>query len=99
MPREFVLLQGTGCRWRRCEFCDYHSDVSDDPFEVNRQVLEQVTGEYGVLDPLAKTADNPARQRSNHQEYTPNTPIAPKATTKSKQQQIIKTCLSNHITM
>jgi hypothetical protein len=24
--------------------------VSDDPFEVNRQVLEQVTGEYGVLD-------------------------------------------------
>ena len=50
MPREFVLLQGTGCRWRRCEFCDYHLDVSDDPFEVNRQVLEQVTGEYGVLD-------------------------------------------------
>ena len=50
MPREFVLLQGKGCRWRRCEFCDYHSDVSDDPFEVNRQVLEQVTGEYGVLD-------------------------------------------------
>ena len=50
MPREFVLLQGTGCRWRRWEFCDYHSDVSDDPFEVNRAVLEQVTGEYGVLD-------------------------------------------------
>ena len=50
MPREFVLLQGTGCRWRRCEFCDYHSDVSTDPFEVNRLVLEQVTGEYGVLD-------------------------------------------------
>lgn len=50
MPREFVLLQGTGCKWRRCEFCDYHSDVSDDPFEVNRAVLEQVTGEYGVLD-------------------------------------------------
>lgn len=50
MPREFVLLQGTGCRWGRCEFCDYHTDVSDDPFEVNRQVLEQVTGEYGVLD-------------------------------------------------
>ena len=50
MPREFVLLQGTGCKWARCTFCDYHSDVSDDPFEVNRQVLEQVTGEYGVLD-------------------------------------------------
>lgn len=50
MPREFVLLQGTGCRWGRCEFCDYHTDVSDDPFEVNRQVLKQVTGQYGVLD-------------------------------------------------
>ncbi len=50
MPREFVLLQGTGCRWRQCTFCDYHTDVSDDPFEVNRCVLEQVTGEYGVLD-------------------------------------------------
>ena len=50
MPREFVLLQGTGCKWARCTFCDYHSDVSDDPFEVNSAVLEQVTGEYGVLD-------------------------------------------------
>lgn len=50
MPREFVLLQGTGCKWARCTFCDYHSDVSDNPFEVNRRVLEQVTGEYGVLD-------------------------------------------------
>ena len=49
-PREFVLLQGTGCKWRQCTFCDYHTDVSTDPFELNRQVLEQVTGEYGVLD-------------------------------------------------
>ena len=50
LPREFVLLQGTGCKWRQCTFCDYHTDVSTDPFELNRQVLEQVTGEYGVLD-------------------------------------------------
>lgn len=50
MPREFVLLQGTGCRWHRCAFCDYHADVSDNPFKVNRPVLERVTGEYGVLD-------------------------------------------------
>lgn len=49
-PREFVLLQGTGCRWGRCSFCDYHTDVSDNPFEINRAVLELVTGEYGVLD-------------------------------------------------
>ena len=50
MPREFVLLQGTGCRWRRCTFCDYHSDVSDDAFAVNEAVLDRVTGLYGVLD-------------------------------------------------
>ena len=50
MPREFLLLQGTGCRWRQCTFCDYHSDVSADPFIVNRDVLAMVTGEMGVLD-------------------------------------------------
>ena len=50
MPREFVLLQGTGCRWRKCTFCDYHEDVSERPFEVNEPVLRQVTGKYGVLD-------------------------------------------------
>lgn len=49
-PREFLLLQGTGCRWGKCTFCDYHGDTSDTPFSVNRKVLEQVTGEYGVLD-------------------------------------------------
>ena len=50
MPREFVLLQGQGCRWRKCTFCDYHEDVSVDPYLVNKEVLEQVTGQYGVLD-------------------------------------------------
>ena len=50
LPREFVLLQGTGCRWKRCTFCDYHGDVSDDPFAVNREVLALVQGVYGVLD-------------------------------------------------
>lgn len=50
MPREFVLLQGTGCRWRRCTFCDYHADTCSDPFAVNASVLAQVTGCYGVLD-------------------------------------------------
>lgn len=50
LPREFVLLQGTGCRWKRCTFCDYHADVSPHPFEINRPVLEKVTGVYGVLD-------------------------------------------------
>ena len=50
MPREFVLLQGQGCRWRKCTFCDYHEDVSADPYVINKEVLEQVTGQYGVLD-------------------------------------------------
>ena len=49
-PREFLLLQGTGCRWKKCTFCDYYDDASDSPFETNRKVLELVTGEYGVLD-------------------------------------------------
>ena len=50
IPREFVLLQGTGCRWRKCTFCDYHQDVSENPFTLNESVLRQVTGHYGVLD-------------------------------------------------
>ena len=49
-PREFLLLQGTGCRCAKCTFCDYHSDASQSPFKTNKEVLEQVTGEYGVLD-------------------------------------------------
>lgn len=49
-PREFVLLQGTGCRWRRCTFCDYHTDCSTSPYDTNRDVLQQVTGRYGTLD-------------------------------------------------
>ena len=50
MPREFVLLHGQGCRWKQCTFCDYHADISEDPFLVNKEVLACVTGVYGVLD-------------------------------------------------
>lgn len=50
MPREFILLQGTGCRWRKCTFCDYHLDAGADPYTVNAPVLEKVSGRYGVLD-------------------------------------------------
>ena len=50
MQREFILLQGTGCRWRRCTFCDYYDDVSSDPFAGNKAVLDEVTGRYKVLD-------------------------------------------------
>lgn len=50
LPREFVLLQGRGCKWARCTFCDYHEDRSDHPYPLNREVLSQVTGCHGVLD-------------------------------------------------
>ena len=50
MPREFVLLQGAGCKWKKCTFCDYHEDVSEHPFTINEPVLREVTGRYGVLD-------------------------------------------------
>lgn len=49
-PREFLLLQGTGCRWAKCTFCDYYNDASQSPFETNKMLLERVTGVYGVLD-------------------------------------------------
>lgn len=45
-----LLLQGQGCRWSGCTFCDYHSDVSADPYAINSQVLDGVSGCYGVLD-------------------------------------------------
>lgn len=50
MPREFVLLQGTGCRWAKCVFCDYYEDQNKHPFDTNREVLKHVTGQFGVLD-------------------------------------------------
>lgn len=50
MPREFVLLQGRGCKWGKCTFCDYHTDVSEISYELNKEVLAQVTGIHGVLD-------------------------------------------------
>lgn len=49
-PREFVLLRGTGCFWKKCTFCDYYHDASDNPFETNHKVIKQITGKFGVLD-------------------------------------------------
>lgn len=50
MKREFLLLQGKGCVWGKCTFCDYYDDVSAEPFVVNKPVLDQITGDYGVVD-------------------------------------------------
>lgn len=49
-PREFILLQGTGCFWKKCLFCDYYEDVSENPFATNKEVIDKITGEFGVLD-------------------------------------------------
>ena len=50
LKREFLLLQGLGCKWKKCLFCDYYSDVSADPYAVNQVPLGLVTGKHGVLD-------------------------------------------------
>ncbi len=52
-PREIVLLRGSGCKWRKCTFCDYHLDFSknkDDNFEINAEALSKVTGLYNKLE-------------------------------------------------
>lgn len=52
-PREIVMLKGSGCRWRRCRFCDYHLDFSRDEaanFKLNRRELAKVTGQFERLE-------------------------------------------------
>ena len=51
--REIVMLRGSGCKWRKCRFCDYHLDFSRDEdanFELNKKQLEKVTGKYQKLE-------------------------------------------------
>ncbi len=51
--REIVLLRGLGCVYRKCPFCDYHSDSSqnaEENFAINQSVLKRVTGKYGNLE-------------------------------------------------
>lgn len=52
-PREIVLLRGSGCKWRKCRFCDYHQDFSKDEaanFKLNSAELAKVKGIYGTLE-------------------------------------------------
>ena len=52
-PREIVLLRASGCKWKKCTFCDYHLDSSKDEesnYILNKKVLEKVTGEYRHLE-------------------------------------------------
>ncbi len=51
--REIVLLKALPCVWGKCTFCDYIEDNSlDIPEinEVNKEVLDNVKGVYGVLE-------------------------------------------------
>lgn len=52
-PREIVLLRGSGCKWKRCTFCDYHLDYSlcdEENYILNANVLSNVTGKYKKLE-------------------------------------------------
>ena len=51
--REIVLLRGSGCVYKKCRFCDYYQDSSKnntENFRLNKEVLSNVTGEYGELE-------------------------------------------------
>lgn len=51
--REIVLLKGFPCKWGKCTFCDYILDNSvnkEDMVKLNKEMLDKVTGEYGVLE-------------------------------------------------
>lgn len=52
-PREVVLLKSKFCTHRKCSFCDYWADGTNDIEEMKRVAEEQlakVTGETGVLE-------------------------------------------------
>lgn len=51
--REILLLIGNGCKWKKCSFCDYHTDFSKDEdycFKINEKELNKVTGQYKTLE-------------------------------------------------
>ena len=53
IKREIVLLKAFPCIWSKCSFCDYIEDNStclDEMIRINQETLNQVTGEYGVLE-------------------------------------------------
>ncbi len=53
IKREIVLLKGRPCLWGQCLFCDYIEDNSADAdanSRLNSEVLQNVTGRFGVLE-------------------------------------------------
>ncbi len=51
--REICLLRAFPCAWGKCAFCDYIEDNGRDEaamITLNKSVLDQVIGEFGVLE-------------------------------------------------
>ena len=51
--REIVLLKALPCIWGKCAFCDYIDDNDDNIAEINKlnkELLNNITGEFGVLE-------------------------------------------------
>ncbi|MGL5615417.1 MAG: radical SAM protein [Sarcina sp.] len=51
--REIVLLKSRPCAWGKCSFCDYIEDNSrnkEEIINVNKEVIKNITGIYGVLE-------------------------------------------------
>lgn len=51
--REICLLRAFPCAWGQCAFCDYIEDNGRDEaamISLNKSILDQVTGEFGVLE-------------------------------------------------
>ncbi|MEG0129060.1 radical SAM protein [Clostridium sp.] len=52
-PREIVLIKSMPCIWGKCRFCDYIEDNSsnlDEVNKLNKNVIDNITGEMGVLE-------------------------------------------------
>ena len=55
--REICLLRAFPCAWGKCTFCDYIEDNGHDEaamISLNKSILDQVTGEFGVLEVIHK---------------------------------------------
>lgn len=65
--REIVLLIGNGCKWHNCKFCNYYKDKTNNEekqYQINKEVLSKVTGEFGVLEAINSGSIFELNQRS-----------------------------------
>lgn len=48
---EVALLQGRGCFWKKCAFCDYYldTDSKEQIIKLNKEVLDKINGRFGRL--------------------------------------------------